>query len=96
MAATGDANKRVVFAGGSVNPYNFNGVGYNGVPAETERSVFSYSFTSGEWQQHGDLPQGTMDHRGLLYSDGWYYLVGGMQEKQTVVPDVYRFRVDIP
>jgi N-acetylneuraminic acid mutarotase len=96
MAATGDANKRVVFAGGSANPYNFNGIGYNGVPAETERSVFSYSFTSGEWQQHGDLPQGTMDHRGLLYSDGWYYLVGGMQEKQTVVPDVYRFRVDIP
>jgi N-acetylneuraminic acid mutarotase len=96
MAATGDVNNRVVFAGGSVNPYNFNGIGYNGVPAETEKSVFSYSFTTGEWQQHGVLSKGTMDHRGLPYSDGWYYLVGGMQEKQTVVPDVYRFRVDIP
>jgi N-acetylneuraminic acid mutarotase len=96
MAATGDANQRVVFAGGSINPYNFNGIGYNGVPAETESSVFSFSFATGEWQTHGDLPQGTMDHRGLPYSQGWYYLVGGMQEKQTVVPDVYRFRINNP
>ena len=93
MAATGDENKRVVFAGGSVNPYNFNGIGYNGVPAETGNAVFSYSFTKSEWQQHGDLPKGTMDHRGLPYSNGWYYLVGGMQENQKTVADVYRFRI---
>lgn len=96
MAANGDGNKRVVFAGGSTNPYNFNGIGYNGVPAEAEKSVFSYSFAKGEWQQHGDLPKGTMDHRGLPYANGWYYLIGGMHDKQTVVPDVYRFRIDIP
>lgn len=94
MAATGDLNRRVVFAGGSVNPYNFNGIGYNGIPSKAEKSVFSYNFTTGQWQQHGDLPKGTMDHRGLLYSSGWYYLVGGMQAKQSVVADVYRFRVD--
>lgn len=96
MAATGDADQRVVFAGGSANPYNFNGIGYNGVPSETESSVFSFSFKTSEWQTHGDLPQGTMDHRGLPYSQGWYYLVGGMQENQTVVPDVYRFRIHKP
>jgi len=94
MAATGDEKQRVVFAGGSDNPYNFNGTGYNGVPAEAAKSVFSYSFKTGKWQQHGDLPQGTMDHRGLPYSNGWYYLVGGMQDQQAVVPDVYRFRLD--
>jgi N-acetylneuraminic acid mutarotase len=94
MAATGDSNQRVVFAGGSLNPYNFNGTGYNGVPAEPERSVFSYNFKKGEWQQHGDLAKGTMDHRGLPYANGWYYLVGGMQDQQTVVADVYRFKLD--
>ena len=94
MAATGDTNQRVVFAGGSVNPYNFNGTGYNGVPAETEKSVFSYSFKSDQWQQHGELKQGTMDHRGLPYSNGWYYLLGGMQDQQTVVAEVYRFSLD--
>jgi len=41
MAATGDSNNRVVFAGGSANPYNFNGMGYNGVPSNAESSVFS-------------------------------------------------------
>lgn len=96
MAATGDTNHRIVFAGGSVNPYNFNGTGYNGVPAETETSVFSYSFKKGEWQQHGELKQGTMDHRGLPYSNGWYYLVGGMRDQQRVVADVVRFRLETP
>ena len=94
MAATGDPEQRIVFAGGSGNPYNFNGIGYNGVPAETGKSVFSFSFITGEWQQHGDLPFGTMDHRGLPYLQGWYYLVGGMHEKQSVVADVYRFKLD--
>jgi len=96
MAATGDTEQRVVFAGGSENPYNFNGTGYNGVPAETEKSVFSYSFKSREWQQHGDLSKGTMDHRGLPFSNGWYYMVGGMRENQTVVSDVYRFKIHEP
>ena len=96
MAATGDAKHRVVFAGGSDNPYNFNGTGYNGVPAETGKSVFSYSFHTGEWRQHGNLARGTMDHRGLPYSNGWFYLIGGMQDHQTVVSDVYRFRLHEP
>jgi len=91
MAATGDDNNRVVFAGGSSNPYNFNGVGYNGVPSEAEASVFSYSFKTGAWQEHGELPAATMDHRSLPYSDGWYYVIGGMQKKQTVTQKVYRF-----
>lgn len=94
MASVGDSMHRVVFAGGSVNPYNFNGIGYNTLPSEAENSVFSFSFETREWKQHGVLPRGTMDHRGLPYSKGWYYLIGGMQGQQTVVNDVYRFRVD--
>ena len=73
---------------------NFNGIGYNGVPSEAEKSVFSFSFKTREWQQHGDLPRGTMDHRGLPNSKGWYYLIGGMADQQAVVTDVYRFKVD--
>lgn len=94
MAASGDDKQRVMFAGGSENPYNFNGIGYNGVPAEAQKSVFSFNLELGKWQQHGNLPQGTMDHRGLLYSNGWYYLLGGMHGEQTVTAEVYRFRID--
>lgn len=95
MAATGDSNSRVVFAGGSANPYNFNGIGYDGEAAAPEKSVFSFSFVTGKWQQHGELPKGTMDHRGLLFSNGWYYLAGGMQDKQKIVASVYRFKIDL-
>lgn len=95
MAATGDNKNRVVFAGGSVNPYNYNGIGYDGVPSEAEKSVFSYSFESGKWRTHGDLPEGTMDHRGLPNFDGWYYLIGGMQAGQKPAANVNRFRLDV-
>jgi len=30
----------------------------------------------------------------MPYANGWYYLIGGMQEKQTSVSQVYRFRLD--
>ena len=94
MASMGNSARQIVFAGGSVNPYNFNGIGYDGIPSEAEKSVFSYSFADEAWKQHGKLPRATMDHRGLPYSNGWYYLIGGMQTQQSVVTDVYRFRVE--
>jgi len=61
---------RMIFAGGAGNPYNFNGIGYNGEPAITETSAFSYSFVTKQWQTYGHLPKGTMDHRRLPYSNG--------------------------
>jgi N-acetylneuraminic acid mutarotase len=94
MAVTGNTDGEIVFVGGSVNPYNFNGIGYNGEPAETESSVFSFNLKSGVWRSHGHLAEGTMDHRGLPFSDGWYYLIGGMHAEQKPVTDVLRFRLD--
>lgn len=94
MAASGEGQAGIVFAGGSVNPYNFNGVGYNGIPAEPESSVFSFQLESGAWKLHGDLPFGTMDHRGLPFSEGWFYVIGGMRAQQKVTPEVFRFRLE--
>ena len=92
MAASGDDQGRVFFAGGSTNPYNFDGTGYNGLPSEPESGVFSYDFESGMWMCHGDLPIATMDHRTMLSHGGWLYIVGGMREKQQVSDGVFRFR----
>lgn len=94
MAANGDDRGRVVFAGGSENPYNFSGIGYDGVPSLATASVISFDLKSASWMQLGDLPVASMDHRGLLFADGWYYLIGGMQDPQTVVADVYRFKLE--
>ena len=92
MAAGGDDQGRVFFAGGSVNPYNFNGIGYDGEPAEPDAGVFSYDFEAAAWKCHGSLPVASMDHRGLPWLDGWFYIIGGMRSAQQVSAEVLRFK----
>jgi len=92
MAAGHDGSGRIWFAGGSDNPYNFNGIGYDGRPSEPVADVFSYNVKSDAWEQHGKLSVATMDHRGLLHHDGWFYIVGGMRSGQKVTSELIRFK----
>ena len=92
MAAAGDGAGSVIFAGGSNNPYNFNGIGYDGVPAQSEANVLSYNLVSAQWQCHGALSSASMDHRGLPQHDGWFYIVGGMRKEQEISTGVLRFK----
>jgi N-acetylneuraminic acid mutarotase len=92
MAAGGEGKGRVIFAGGSVNPYNFNGMGYDGNPSQPEASVFSYNFNKDQWKCHGNLSTATMDHRGLPGHKGWFYLIGGMTKNQEVSTRVLKFK----
>jgi len=95
MAATGThrEGKRVLFAGGSDNPYNFDGIGYDGNPAEASDRVFAFDLEADAWQMIGRLPFGTMDHRGLMESESGWVIAGGMRGGQTVTDEVFRFRV---
>lgn len=92
MAAGDDGRGRIWFAGGSDNPYNFNGMGYDGRPSEPNNQVFSYDPSNNRWEIHGKLGVATMDHRGLLHHDGWFYIVGGMRAGQVVSKELIRFR----
>jgi len=92
MAAGDDGENSVLFAGGSVNPYNFNGIGYDGVLSEPENSLISYNLEESRWECHGSLSVASMDHRGLPRHDGWFYVVGGMRKSQEVSAGVFRFR----
>ena len=94
MAAAADGQGRVVFVGGSENPYNYSGVGYDGVPSEPEATVWSLDLDSLAWTRHGDLAEPSMDHRGLLVLDDAYWLLGGMLAGQRVTDRVVRFRLD--
>jgi hypothetical protein len=94
MAATG-VKDHVVFAGGTGNPYNYDGVGYNGVAAEPIAEVFSYDFESREWQYHGQAATATMDHRSLVAHAGWLYLAGGMLAGQKISNNFLRFRLPV-
>lgn len=94
MAATGsERTGLVVFAGGSGNPYNFDGIGYDGAPSEPSGAVFAYNPTEGRWITIGKLPVATMDHRGLLEVGSFFYTIGGMLASQRVTGDVHAFRL---
>jgi N-acetylneuraminic acid mutarotase len=94
MAAVGvDELGKVIFAGGSDNPYNFNGLGYDGNPSKPSTSVFSYDVKKNKWNVEGNKPIATMDHRGLLEVDGKYYILGGMETDQLVSNQVSWFQL---
>ncbi|MDZ4348999.1 MAG: hypothetical protein U1A22_05650 [Xanthomonadaceae bacterium] len=90
-AAADPAHNRLVFAGGSENPYNFDGVGYNGAPAPASRRVQAYSLDREAWLELPPLPEASMDHRGLLHHDGRFFLLGGMRDGQRVSPGILAF-----
>jgi N-acetylneuraminic acid mutarotase len=88
-AAGGTVASSVVFIGGSENPYNYDGVGYDGVPSQPIRQVLSYWPLTGEWRQLPAPPIASMDHRNLGVAGGSVFLVGGMHEDQVVTDNVW-------
>lgn len=92
MAAGGNDSGQVWFVGGAANPYNYDGIGYDGESSEPVAEVLSYAVRAGRWQCHGQLAVASMDHRGLPWHAGWFYLIGGMHTGQQVSRAVFRFQ----
>lgn len=92
MAAAGVPEKTlVVFAGGSDNPYNYDGIGYDGRPSHPSASVFGFDIVLKEWRVYGHKPLATMDHRGMVKVGDRFYILGGMGENQEVIDTVSWF-----
>lgn len=97
MAATGVLGQNLIlFAGGSDNPYNYNGMGYNGQPSGPSASVFGFDIVQKEWRIFGEKPYATMDHRGLVQLGNRFYTLGGMAEGQEVIDAVFWFSLENP
>ncbi len=93
MAATGsDNNNQIVFAGGSDNPYNYDGIGYDGVPSTASSKVFAFDLKNNLWKSYQDIPA-NMDHRALLRNGEDFYIVGGMQSNQEVSDEIIKFKL---
>ncbi|MCG6871053.1 MAG: galactose oxidase [Gammaproteobacteria bacterium] len=75
--AAGAGASGVLFVGGSANPYNFNGIGYNGVASEPATMLFAWDFARDAWRDPGPGPA-TMDHRGLVRLGDGFLVIGGM------------------
>ncbi len=92
MAAAADPDRGwLVFVGGSENPYNYNGIGYDGAPSPASARAQAYDPVEDRWLDLAPLPEPSMDHRGLLRHDGRYFLLGGMAEGQRVVARVLAY-----
>ena len=88
MAALGIENKQqIAFIGGSENPYNYNGIGYNGKPSQPSDEIWLYDLKQQKWQI-GRSKTATMDHRGLLLLNNELLTLGGMAVDQQVLNTV--------
>lgn len=92
MAAAGSStSSRILFAGGSPTAYNYDGEGYDGTPASPTARTFAFDLGRLQWVDLGERHSPSMDHRGLLEADGFYYTLGGMGEGRKVIGDVIGF-----
>lgn len=78
----------VVFAGGTDNPYNYDGMGYDGVPAQPRATVFGLNTQTMEWSALDSLPTASMDHRGLVEAGEEILIIGGLMGAEQVSPRV--------
>ena len=89
-AASGVCATRIVFAGGTENPYNYNGIGYDGRPSEPSARVFAFDTKRGAWEEGPPLITPSMDHRGFAILGDTAWTVGGMRSRQVVSASVDR------
>jgi hypothetical protein len=88
MAANDDGGSRLIFAAGSDNPYNYNGIGYDGRPSSPSGDVRLFDLERNQWQILHDHITPSMDHRSLLRKGQQWLIAGGMHAGQTVVADI--------
>jgi len=94
MAATGiDSRNLVLFIGGSDNPYNYNGIGYNGEPSNPEKRALIFDLEKKSWSSVKLKNRPSMDHRGLAVVGDRWLTVGGMLEGQSVTGRVTAYRL---
>ncbi len=83
-AAAAPFGSRVIFAGGTSNPYNYDGIGYDGEPSRPSDAVFAFDAQRGVWEAWPPKPLASMDHRAFAVLGKKLFIVGGMLRDQRV------------
>ncbi len=89
MAASDYQSLYIYFIGGSDNPYNYDGVGYNTVPSNPSSDIRIYNLLTEEWITKADKVPPTMDHRAALKTPYGLVVLGGMAEQQVTDRIIY-------
>lgn len=80
---------KIYFSGGTDNPYNYNGMGYNGKPSAPSPVTFAFNLKTSKWETINEsTAKPTMDHRGLVVKGRELIIVGGMESDQKVTARV--------
>jgi N-acetylneuraminic acid mutarotase len=92
-AGTGRPEKKggkIYFAGGTDNPYDYNGIGYDGRPSEPSATTFAFDVKDERWETVDEKALNpTMDNRGLaVTANRELVMVGGMDKGQHVTAKV--------
>ena len=88
-AGASEKDRKIYYAGGSDNPYNYNGIGYDGRPSEPSSLAFAWDPRRGKWEVVSEnTPDPTMDHHSLVAAPVGLILVGGMEKGQHVTSRV--------
>lgn len=93
MASAGIAESNsVLFIGGTDNPYNYNGIGYNSEPSEPVAGGLRFDLDSLQWHELKQSSSATMDHRALAVLNGAWLTIGGMLGGQIVTDKVIAYK----
>ncbi len=96
MAAFVDEKQqRLFFVGGSDNPYNYNGIGYDGKPSKPINEKFVFDLKKNCWFENSNKGTAVMDLRGIVKLNDKPWLVGGMILNQQVTNQVHQISVSI-
>lgn len=94
LPVTIEGERYLAFIAGSSTPYNFDGVGYNGKPAEPDDKVWLYQLSSQKWRL-GKTDAAVMDLRNFIEIDGGIYSLGGMGAGQQVKSDFRKQQITL-
>jgi N-acetylneuraminic acid mutarotase len=84
-AGESEKDETIYFYGGSDNPHDNAGMGYDGKPSEPSPAIFAFNLRTRKWETLDEnTPDPTMDHRGLLVTKSNLVIIGGMEKGQTV------------
>ena len=76
-----EGEPQITIAGGTDNPFNYNGVGYDGKPSVPVTLFASFSFEQG-WRT-SDVGSVGMDYRAAIHdTQGQWLTLGGMVSTQ--------------
>ena len=88
-AGPSDRDHRIYFSGGTAVPHGFQGLGYDGKPADVSTVTFSYDLHGRRWGTITEnTPDPRADARGILATPLGPVILGGMAKGQAVTARV--------